>query len=134
VPTPLQSATLRANGYRGQIVVRGDGLEGKLVAIPGFWTANISTTIQLSAAVTVDGPEGRLLGKTVDAIAERESEAGAMCSGGSASVTEASTEAVRKLMRQLGETVANSDALHRIPVSGRSHEASAAPRTTTSRP
>jgi hypothetical protein len=115
VPSPLSPTTLRANGYRGQIIVRGESLEGKLIAIPGFWVPSISTTIQLSASIVVDGPEGRLLGRTVEGLAERESEAGTLCSGGAASVEEASSQALRKAMQQLGETLANADQLHRDP-------------------
>lgn len=114
VASPLQGASLRANGYKGQIIVRGEALEGKLVAIPGFWTANISTTIQMSASVTVDGHDGRLVGKTVEGMAERESEAGPFCSGGAASVEEAATQALRKLVQQLGETVGNADRLRHM--------------------
>lgn len=111
VSTPLQGTTLRSAGYRGQIIVKGENLEGRLVAVPGFWNATISTTIQLSASVTVDAAEGRIVGKTLEGIAERESDAGPMCSGGAASVEEAATEAMRKLMVQIGETVANTDRL-----------------------
>jgi len=114
VPSPLSTATLKSSGYKGQIIVRGEGLEGKLIAVPGFWTANISTTIQLSASVVVDGVNGRLLGKTVEGLAEREAEAGPMCSGGSASVEEAAGQAMRKLMLQLGEAVANADRLRQL--------------------
>jgi hypothetical protein len=121
VATPLQPATLRANGYVGQIAVRGESLEGKLAAIPGFWKATISTTIQISASITVDGPSGRLVGKTVEGIAEREADAGPFCSGGAASVEDAATQAMRKLMQQLGEALANSDRLREpnIALSGK---------------
>jgi hypothetical protein len=112
VPTPLQGQTLRTAGYRGQIIVRGESMEGRLIAVPGFWNATISTTIQLAASITVDGPDGRLVGKTLEGMAERESDAGALCSGGAASVEDAATEAMRKLMVQLGETVANTDKLY----------------------
>ena len=113
VDAPLPSQALRSGGYRGQIIVTGEGLEGKLVAIPGFWNANISTTVQISASLTVDGPEGRLLGKTVEGLAEREADAGPFCSGGAESVEDAATQAARRLMVQLGETLANSDKLRR---------------------
>lgn len=102
---------LRAQGYRGQIVVKGEGLESKLVAIPGFWQANISTTVVLTASVSVDGPQGRVVGRTVEGAAERETEAGPFCSGGAASVEEASGQAMQKLLVQIGEAVANSDKL-----------------------
>ena len=115
VQTPLQEGTIRAGGYKGQIVVRGESLEGKLVAIPGFWTANISTTIQLSAVITVDGPQGRLVGKTVEGMAERETEAGSLCSGGAASVEEAARQAMRKALQQIGETIANAERLRTSP-------------------
>jgi len=114
VPSPVQADTLRAQGYRGQIIVRGETLEGKLIAVPGFWTASISTTIEVAASITVDGPNGRLVGKTVGGSAEREAEAGPLCSGGAASVEEASTQALKKLLLQLGETAANSDRLRQI--------------------
>ncbi len=116
VQAPLPSDALRAQGYKGQILVRGESLEGKLIAVPGFWTANISTTVHMSASVVADGQSGRLVGKTVEGIAERESEAGALCSGGAASVEEASTQAMRKLMVQLGEALANSERLRRSAV------------------
>ncbi len=111
VTAPLDASTLQAQGFKGQIIVRGDGLEGKLVAIPGFWQATISSTVRASASVIVDGPSGRLVGKSVEGMAEREAEAGAFCSGGAAAVDSAASEALRKLVMQLGETVANSERL-----------------------
>lgn len=111
VDVPMSIDVLRAQGYRGQIVVKGEGLESKLVAIPGFWQANISTTVVLTASVSVDGPQGRVVGRTVEGAAERETEAGPFCSGGAASVEEASGQAMRKLLVQIGEAVANSDKL-----------------------
>jgi len=113
IQSPLSSEVLRAQGYKGQILVRGESLEGKLIAVPGFWTANISTTVHMTASIVVDGQGGRLVGKTVEGIAEREAEAGGFCEGGAASLEEASTQAMRKLMVQLGEALANSDRLRR---------------------
>lgn len=111
VPAPLDAGTLQAQGFKGQIIVRGDSLEGKLVAIPGFWQATISSTVRASASVIVDGQAGRLVGKTVEGMSEREADAGAFCSGGAAAVDSAASEALRKLVMQLGETVSNSERL-----------------------
>lgn len=115
-PVPLDGPSLRSKGYAGLITVRAENLDGKLIAIEGFWGVTISTTVQLTASVSIDSPSGRLAGRTLEGIAEREADAGAFCSGGAESVEDASRQALRKLMVQLGEAVANSD---RVRVSAR---------------
>jgi hypothetical protein len=65
VDSPVGAERLRAMGARGIIIVRGESLNSRLRVVPGFWSNNISTDVDLAVGVQVEGPSGRLFGKTV---------------------------------------------------------------------
>jgi hypothetical protein len=64
VQTPLTVDELAKAGKRGQIIVRADSMEARVEFIPGFWSATGEGHVELTANLTVDGLQGRLLGTT----------------------------------------------------------------------
>jgi hypothetical protein len=110
-PETANADRAKALGARGIIMVRGDQVRGNLRVVPGFWTANIVSEVEVSAAVTVDGPSGRLFGKTIDGRGRGDTGAGAFCSGGAESVKQAADAAQRDLLRRIGEEIGNSERL-----------------------
>lgn len=108
VPSPLDRNQLRAGGYRAMIIVRGDSLEGKIVAVPGFWQATMSARVTITAGISVDSTGGRLLGQSVEGSAEFEASIGFACSGGANAMGEAAEDAMKKTMERLGEALTNS--------------------------
>lgn len=98
-------------GARGIISVRGENLRGQFRVVPGFWTANVIAEIDISVAVTVDGPSGRLFGKTIDGRGRAEADLGAFCAGPAIAVQKAADEAQRDALRRIGEEVGNADRL-----------------------
>jgi hypothetical protein len=102
---------LRLLGYRGLIRVIGEDLEVDIKAIQGLWSVEMEAEIKLTAAYIVDGLEGRLAGGRVYAEAKDRHDAGAVCSGGAIAVQKSAERALRRLMQQLGERIANEPRL-----------------------
>jgi hypothetical protein len=109
VPEPVASDRLKASGARGIVIVRGEQLSSRLRAVPGFWSANIVTEVDMAVSVTVEGPNGRMFGKTFDGRGKGDRPSGAFCSGGSESLKVAAEDAQREVLRRIAEEVANSD-------------------------
>ena len=97
------------SGARAQIRVIGESVRGTIRVIPGFWSAKMGAEITIVAVITVDGRNGRLLGKTLEGTARAETDAGAFCAGGGKAVAEAAEEAMKNALRHLGEELTNSD-------------------------
>lgn len=109
VNSPVGAERLRSMGARGIIIVRGESLNSRLRVVPGFWSNNISTDVDIAVGVQVEGPTGRLFGKTVDGRGRGDTPAGAFCSGGAQSLAQAGEQAQREALRRLAEDVGNSD-------------------------
>lgn len=109
VEAPIPTDQLKARGARGLIVVRADNLDGRLRVEPGFWSANMATEVRITASVTVDGPSGRLYGSTFDGLGKGDAGAGFACEGGAASMKDSTEQAMREVIRKIGEGVSNSD-------------------------
>ena len=107
----LDRDTLRSQGYRGLIRVIGEDLEVEITAIPGFWSTEMEAETKLTAAYVVDGREGRLAGGRVYAEGKERHDAGAACCGGAIAVGKSGERALRRLMQQLGERIANEPRL-----------------------
>jgi hypothetical protein len=90
------------------ILVRGESLDGKIMAIPGFWQSTMSARVTITAGISVDSGAGRLLGQSVEGNAESEAGVGLMCSGGADAMAQAAEEALKKTMQRLGEALTNS--------------------------
>lgn len=106
-PIPLDQ--IRKLGSRGLIVIRAENLDGEIRAMPGFWQATLNTEVQITASVTVDGPQGRLFGTTVDGRGKGEAEAGFACGGGAISMRASTEKAMKETLRRIGEGIANSE-------------------------
>lgn len=98
-------------GARGIISARGENLRGQFRVVPGFWSANVVAEIDISVALTADGPNGRLFGKTIDGRGRSEAELGAFCAGAAIAVQKAADEAQRDALRRIGEEIGNADRL-----------------------
>lgn len=106
---PVNRDELRARGAKGMIVVRGEGVEARLRVVPGFWSAGMDTDVDISASITVDGPNGRLLGTTVSGDGNSQTDAGMACEGGAKSLASSAEKAMKETLTRLGETMVNSD-------------------------
>jgi len=109
VDTALTTDALaRSESFEGQIIIEAGDFDAEIVVIPGFWKSELKAEVDMSASIVVVGPEGRLLGRTLNAEGEGEFDAGAMCSGGARATQEATEEAIEELLRELGEAFVNS--------------------------
>ncbi len=109
VDSPQPASALAARGARGMIVIRGQDMRGRVIAIPGFWTSDMEARMEIVAGVTVDGRSGRLLGKTFEGSGEAMAPAGGACEGGAKAIQDATEQAVKDSLRQMAEALANSE-------------------------
>lgn len=108
VQNPISADGLVRSGKRGQIIVRADGMTARVQFIPGFWSATSVSSVELTANMSVDGPNGRVLGTTAEGTGTAQGEAGLMCGGGADVVAQAVEKATKQLLGQLGERLSNS--------------------------
>lgn len=94
---------------RGMIRVRGENLQSRLKIVPGMWSNNVVVDVDMTVAVTVDGPGGRLFGKTFDGRGHADRPLGMLCAGGAEAVKAAAEDAQRDVLRRIAEELANSD-------------------------
>lgn len=109
VDKPVDRETLAAMSARGMIIVRGEQVIPKLRVVPGFWTANMESDVEIVASITVDGRSGRLLGTTVSGRGNAQGDAGALCEGGATSLAGAASDAMRMALTRIGEEFTNSE-------------------------
>lgn len=86
VDAPIPAGELAGRGARAMIIVRGEDLNGRLRAVPGFWSVGMETEVELAASILVDGRRGRLLGSTVSGDGHAQADAGGFCEGGADSL------------------------------------------------
>lgn len=113
VEDPVPGDQVRKRNARGMIVVRGETIQTRLRVVPGFWSASIATEVEISASVTVDGPGGRLFGKTVDGRGKGDAPAGFACEGGATAIRISAEQAMKELLRRLGEELGNAERLRK---------------------
>lgn len=111
VEAPVPADRAKTSGARGVINIRGERVRTRLTAVPGFWMASLKADVTLTVSVTVDGPAGRLFGKTFDGNGRGEAEAGVACEGGAKAVAAATEDAQRDVLRRIAEDLANADRL-----------------------
>lgn len=109
VPDPIPADQAKKQGARGIISVHGESVSANLHVVSGFWSANIATEVDISASVTIDGPSGRLFGKTFDGEGRGDAPSGLACDGGAKALQEAADRAQKELLRRMAEEIANSD-------------------------
>jgi hypothetical protein len=106
----LTSAELREGQYRGQIIVKAEEYSPRLTFIPGFWMAHASSTVDISASLLVDGPDGRLLGTKASESRTVESDASG-CGSGTDALAKANGKAMEAVLDRLAERFSNEPRL-----------------------
>lgn len=104
----ISKEAMRERNVAGQILVRPDTFNTRLNFNPGFWSATAMASIDLSAGVTIDGQDGRLLGTSVGASRTAQADGGGACEGGSKALADAASVTMRDLMERLAERVSNT--------------------------
>lgn len=111
VDAPVTSADLVAQGARGMIIVRLEDVDTDVRYRVGFWDMEARVETELTASITVDGREGRLVGRTVEADEEAQGSSGFACEGTAEVLSDSAQGAMENLMGRLGETLANAERL-----------------------
>ncbi len=111
VDVPFTPEQIRLAGASGLVRVRADDLAVHLDLAPGLLTSRMVAQVAMAADVTVDGPQGRLLGATLEASDMAERPLGWTCGGGTAAIDAAAEAALRDLARQIGERISNAPRL-----------------------
>jgi hypothetical protein len=109
VDQPVAAADLTKRGARGMVVVRGEGLNPRLMFVEGFWSSTPDASVEISSSMTVDEASGRLLGTTASGQGTAQTHGG--CGDGAAALGSATEAALKQLMGQLGERMSNSPRL-----------------------
>lgn len=108
VDQPLNQTDLADRGYTGMIVVEAEEIDVRINVIPGFWSADMTSDVEMAASLRVDGRNGRLLGTTVSGDDDAKTGAGSGCEGGAKALSMATSSALEELMQRLGERLSNS--------------------------
>lgn len=111
VDAPVPAETLSSQGARGMIIVRLEDVDTDVRYRMGLFSSEARVETELTASITVDGLEGRLLGRTVEADEDAQGSAGFACEGTADVLAESSQGAMENLMGRLGETLANAERL-----------------------
>ena len=117
VREPLDRTSLKEGGYAAQLMVRGEDMDARLALILGFWSSTVSADVELVASITAESAEGRLLGTTVAGEEDEDADAGAACEGGAEALSLATSGAIKKLVRALGERLTNARRLRELHAS-----------------
>ena len=111
VESPVDRSVLQSSALDGLIVVEVDSFEIDMRAVSGFWTAELDSEAEIVVKAFVDGPEGRVFGTTVEGDDDDKREAGAFCSNGSEAIGNSIESAMKEVLRNLAEKLANSPRL-----------------------
>ena len=109
VDAPVPVAQVVANGAKGMISVRGEGLTARFVAVAGFWTSTIDANVDMSASIMFDNAGGRLLATTAEGDGNAQSDSGGACEGAATAIGMATEKAMKELLGMLAERMANSE-------------------------
>lgn len=111
VDAPVTAGDLAAQGAQGMVIVRLEDVDTDVLYRMGLWSSEARVETELTASITVDGRNGRLLGRTVEADDEAQGSAGFACEGTADVLAESAAGAMENLMGRLGETLANAERL-----------------------
>ncbi|MGP1253684.1 MAG: hypothetical protein ACTS10_04690 [Kiloniellales bacterium] len=114
VEQPLSSTELRAQGFAGQIIIEAEDIDVELERIYGPGAGNVLIEVELTANLTVDGLQGRLLEHTTSSEARTEAAQGVVCSKADRAVSEALGTSFARLTRELGEMISNEPSLRNL--------------------
>ena len=70
-------------------------MDASLDVKAGFWTSDMEAEVEMTASVTVESRNGRILGTTLDAEKDEEAGAGGSCEGGADALTAAAASTMR---------------------------------------
>ncbi|WP_193368317.1 hypothetical protein [Pelagibius marinus] len=118
VHQPIAGTDLPAHGFTGMISVALEDAEFELTFIEGFWSDKVDTEAEYVARILVEGPQGRVLGTTVEASEDYRGAAGFACDGGSAAISQASSAALKELMERLGDRLVNAPRVRELTTAG----------------
>ncbi|UTP37755.1 hypothetical protein M9M90_10890 [Phenylobacterium sp. LH3H17] len=110
---PLPASDLARNGFAGQVVVNAETLTARLQVVEGFFRSTADSVVELSAGMTVDTVNGRVLGTSAQGFGNAQNDAGMMCGNTATAIGGATEKAMRQLLGQLGERLSNSERLRR---------------------
>jgi hypothetical protein len=112
--TPPTRETMNRDNITGTIIIKADTFEPRLTFVPGFWSGSVSSTIDMSANLTVDGPQGRLLGTSAGASRTSDNSNVGSCADGMHALSDASSKGIRELMERLGERLGNAQKVREV--------------------
>ena len=111
VDAPLMVSDLARYGATALVVARFDSVDGMFSYAEGLFEATAMVNVEMQASVTIDGPQGRLFGSSASGMGRGQSGAGIAGEGSAAAIGEATQKAMRALLGQIGERIANSQRL-----------------------
>ncbi len=114
VRRPVDRTAIRSGDYTGQIIIRSEGLQTRIAFLTGFFSSPVEGRVEIDAGLTVDGPDGRLLGTRASGKGDGRAEVVMGCGGGSTALSQAASEALEELMGELGERFSNSRQLREL--------------------
>lgn len=117
VERPVPTTNLATMGKSGMIIIRAEDMTARMQFIPGFWSSTADASSEISASLTVDTPNGRVLGTSASGDARESGEAGSACGGGANALGQATEKALTELFGQIGERFTNSPRLRQEVVS-----------------
>ena len=108
VDEPLSQDQLLFGGYDAMVRVTARDYNAKLTAIQSFWSTDIEADVEVEARMQVDAIDGRALGVSFEGSGDSEYGAGAACEGGAEALGEATSDAIKDAMEQMGERISNA--------------------------
>ncbi len=116
LPRPIPASELAQNGFRGIIRVKAEELRARLLFLSGFLSNTAQSDVEIDASVTVDGPGGALVSTRATGHGSASNEGGMYCEGGALALQLAAERAMRDVLGQLAERVADTPALRKPKV------------------
>lgn len=111
VDAPLTLEKIYTENLNGFIHVEVEDLDIDLRLLSGFFSSEFEADAEITARITVNGKEGRLLGRTVEGSEDYQAEGGLACEGGSVAVGKAVEKSMEETLNRLAESFANSPRL-----------------------
>lgn len=105
---PIPAAELARNGFKGIIRVKGEELRTRLIFLSGFLSSTAQAGVEIDAGVTVDGPDGTLVGTRATGHGSASNDAGMYCEGGALALQLAAERAMRDVLGQLAERMSST--------------------------
>lgn len=108
IAKPVAAADLKAYGAAGMVVVTFDSVEGMFSYAEGFFESTAMANVEMQASATIDSATGRIFGSRAAGQGSGQSGSGFAGEGSVAAIAQAAEKAMRALLGQLGERIANS--------------------------